>query len=177
MPTKNSKIKHNGRHNIALLQLYKKYIALNKSSNIDRKTFVNVICLSNEKIANYIIKDVNGFKLPEHLGLIIGSKVKKKTLYKNMDFTNSLKYGKDIYYINMHSFGDIYKMKYFNRHEGNRFKNASLYSYTPCRVLSRSFASGCKNGNQYPEWLADNFINKDKLFKKIDNLNQRNIWR
>lgn len=114
------------------------------TKSIDYKTWINIILLTNKKIAQEILTSELGFKLPYGLGLlkVVGNKQsenKKMYIFKN---------GKRYIAHNFHSFGYIYGLKWI---KGNKFNSAliDVYDFDPTKEVKSNIAVHVKNNFQY----------------------------
>jgi hypothetical protein len=149
--------------NFTNVEFYNKFIEDNpKYSNIDIKTFKDIIKIFNGKIWNTVISDRDGVELPEQLGyLFIGSCPRKKS---NVDFKKSEHYGVVLQNQNWESDQFIAKIFYTNFETKYRFKNHELWGFKGVRDFTRAV------GQTYPkEWKkylqVDNMMKVSRLFR------------
>lgn len=158
MPAKGYKIK---RENIISHEFVKEF---NQKTglNLDYKTVKNVIITSNQEISNIVIAGNNGFRLPKGLGII--SVNKYKTDKKSIDWVNSNKLGKRVYHLNMHSYSNMFTIKWF-RIDVTKLYLQRVYKFRACRDLKRAVAKYGKetNGSKYFNWTYQDFYNVTRL--------------
>ena len=105
MPAANTHYNFPNRDQVLCPVLWKEFKEKN-NSDISYKDFTTIVKESNKKICNTVIEDENGFKLPENLGYLCV--IKYKTKRKAINWPDTKKYGKKIYFLNLHSFGYRY---------------------------------------------------------------------
>lgn len=149
--------------NFTNVEFYNKFIEDNpKYSNIDIKTFKEIIKVFNGKIWETVISERDGVELPEQLGYIfIGSCPRKKS---NVDFKKSEHYGVVLQNQNWESDQYIAKIFYTNYETKYRFKHHELWGFKGVRDFTRAV------GHTYPqEWKkylqVDNMMKVSRLFR------------
>ena len=155
MPSKGSHYITGTRDNIISKEFYNKFIE-DTNSKVDYETFKAIIIDSNKKIADFVVSDDTGFKLPEQLGYLVITKYKSKR--KPIDWVNSKKLRKTIYLTNLHSFGFVHHIKWFKKRIAN-LKLKESFRIEPCREFQRAVAASVKSGKQYHIWQASDFYN------------------
>ena len=163
MPSKGSTYISGKRDLIIDMNFYNKFIS-EIGINIDYKTFRSIILSSNEEIANIIINDDLGFKLPNDLGYFVVTKYKSKK--KPLDWKNTLLLNKKVPILNIHSFGYIYHIKWFKKGTLKKIRFKNCYKVEFCRKVKRSVSKNIKNGFIYHEWANSDFWST-KLTKKL----------
>lgn len=161
MPAKNSTYNLPNRHQVLSPDLWKAYKEKN-NSDISYKDFTAIIKESNKKIASFVTEDPNGFKLPENLGYLCI--IKYKTKKKAINWADTKKYGKTIYYLNLHSFGYRYHIKWFKTGI-SRFVFNEIYKFAPLRDMRNDVSKKIKDGKDYVEWTLKDFWDTNKLEK------------
>lgn len=129
-------------------------------SIINYDTFKDIILESNQLMFDTVANDDQGIKLPENMGYVAVTKYKSKK--KARDWANSIKYGKVIYHLNLHSFGFIYHIKWFKAGIA-KFAHNYIYKFEPNRFLKRAVAANVKSGKPYLEWNLTDFWSASKL--------------
>lgn len=149
--------------NFTNVEFYNKFIEDNpKYSNIDIKTFKEIIKVFNGRIWETVISERDGVELPEQLGYIfIGSCPRKKS---NVDFKKSEHYGVVLQNQNWESDQFIAKIFYTNYETKYRFKHHELWGFKGVRDFTRAV------GQTYPqEWKkylqVDNMMKVSRLFR------------
>jgi len=149
--------------NLTNTDFYNKFINDNpKYSNIDIKTFKDIIKTFNGKIWETVVKERDGVELPEQLGYVfIGTCPRKKS---NVDFKKSEHYGVVLQNQNWESDQYIAKIFYTNFETKYRFKHHELWGFKGVRDFTRMV------GQVYPkEWKkyiqVDNKLKISRLFR------------
>lgn len=159
MPAKNSIYRNGERHQILSHELWKRFQEDFKSE-ISWEDFKKIIIQSNKEITKCIIDDVSGFKIPYNLGYfcIIQYKTKKVPT----DFKNSAGLDKFIPLTNLHSFGNVAHIKWF---QVNNSRKTSLYTWRldPARTFKRELAQKMKAGKQYNYFTNTDFWAKSRM--------------
>lgn len=161
MPAKGSSYNLPNRDHILSPELWKAYKE-KYNSNISYKDFTTIVKESNKKIAEFVAEDENGFKLPENLGYLCV--IKYKTKKKAINWADTKKYGKTIYYLNLHSFGYRYHIKWFKTGI-SRFVFNEVYKFAPLRDTRDKVSKSIKAGKDYVEWTLKDFWDNNKLEK------------
>lgn len=164
MPAKNTHLQLPDRDQVLSPELWKNYKEKYKS-DISYKEFSIIIKDSNKKIYQAVIEDENGFKLPENLGYLVV--IKYKTKRKAINWIDTKKYGKTIYYLNLHSFGYRYHIKWFKTGI-SRFAFNEVYKFAPLREMRREVSKIIKSGKDYHEWVLRDFWDFNKIEKIVN---------
>ena len=163
MPSKGSTYNLPNRDQVLSQELWKTYKEKYKS-DISFKDFSEIIKKSNKQIAAFITEDEHGFKLPENLGYLCI--IKYKTKKKAINWVDTKKYGKKIYYLNLHSFGYRYHIKWFKTGI-SRFAFNEIYKFAPLRDIRTDVSKKIKSGKDYIEWTLKDFWDNNKLEKML----------
>lgn len=136
-------------------------------SEITYHTFINILKESTKAIRGHILDNPLGFKLPHNIGYIAVDKFKSKHDYIAVDWVNTKRLGHYIPLTNFHSFGYMYKIKFYPNMRINPIKNYALEAH---RILKRMLATNIKqNLRQYisidrsyysRRFRIENFLNK-----------------
>jgi len=125
--------------------------------------FRNVIKHHSEKIYETVIHTRDGVKLPENLGILVGSscrKVGSDSPYKSYSTANGEKLE-----ANLKTDGLLGKIFYTNYTEKGILKDRVLWSFTPIRQFKRSFSANFEKNWSY--WCCNNtccrIINNRKI--------------
>ena len=159
MPSGKIKIGH--RDHIISKAFFKEFKLQNPTMEIEWDEFVKIIRESNKEISRIISTEQNGFKLPEGHGYLTVTSFKSNK--KSIDIANSHKYGKIIYHLNLHTFGKRVCIRWFNNNSFNYYKN--IYKFQACRTFSRQVVKSTKEGINFLNWSAKDFIKFDKIIK------------
>lgn len=138
------------------------------NTHINYNTFITVLKESTKTIRDHVLDNPLGFKLPYNLGYIAVDKFKAKKSYVAIDWVNTKRLGKHVPLTNLHSFGYMYKIKFYPNLRILPIKNYALDAH---RVMKRMLAYIIKNDiHQYinidrsyysRRFRIDNLINKD----------------
>lgn len=126
--------------------------------------FRNVIKHHSEKIYETVIHTRDGVKLPENLGILVGSscrKVGSDSPYKSYSTANGEKLE-----ANLKTDGLLGKIFYTNYTEKGILKDRVLWSFTPIRQFKRSFSANFEN-NWMNYILVTKGDNVSKMFAKL----------
>jgi len=168
MPAKGSIIKYGHRNHIFSLEFWKKLVE-RKKLNLDYKQSRAIISRSNKIIADIIIDEIDGFKLPFGLGYLVATKFVPKN--PAIDWKKSKQLGKRVYFTNLHTFGYSVRTIWYSFvhdcNKSNSFRN--IYMFKTCESLSKRLAKSFVAGKNYMEWTPADFVNKgmlEKLYRK-----------
>jgi hypothetical protein len=122
------------------------YPELDKYSN---KEISKIIEHYNKRLAQEVINNRNGLKLPDGLGIVVAGacRISRKSAAENIDFKTSDELGQTVIHQNLHSDEYIAKIKYSNELDRHMFDNHHLWFFDACRPLTRTVAAEFKNGN------------------------------
>ena len=140
----------------------KQYPQLTKYRNSD---IANCIKLFNVRIASEVVRNRNGVKLPDGLGIVVVGACKVSEVYKP-DYNVSDKLGVSVPYQNAHSDSYIAQIKYTNELDQHMFDNHDLWMFDPCRNLMRAVSAEFKAGNHTRYIVFDTYEHIAHLFRK-----------
>lgn len=163
MPAKGCGYAFPNRDHVLCTKLWKAY-KVKFESDISYQDFSNIIKEGNKKIFEAIVEDESGFKLPENLGYLCV--IKYKTKKKAINWIDTKKYGKKIYYLNLHSFGYRYHIKWFKTGI-SRFAFNEVYKFAPLRIMRTEVSRQVKKSRNYNEWNLKDFWDFNKLEKLV----------
>lgn len=135
-----NKVQH--RVNFINREAYNVYKQKYPNSKITYNQFIAVLKQSTSLIRDHILDNPLGFKLPYNLGYIAVDKFKAKDTYVAVDWKATRRLGKRVPLTNLHSFGYMYKIKFFPNPKMNPIKN---YVFNAHRVLNRLLGANIKN--------------------------------
>ena len=164
MPAAGTQYEFPNRKQVLSPKLYKEYIAANPDIKISFREFSDIIKNSNKKIASIVSDDAYGFKLPENLGYLCV--IKYKTNSKAINWADTNKYGKTIYYLNLHSFGYRYHIKWFKTGI-LRFAFNEVYKFAPLKDMRIAVSNQVRAEKEYFEWQLKDFWGFNKLEKLL----------
>lgn len=120
------------------------------------KTIVWETCaLYADSIANY----PEGVELPEGMGYVVVTKYKPRD--SACDVVNSVRYRKFVPHLNLHSFGWMYKIRWYR--VGTRIRNDSVYWLSSARSLRQLVSQSIKGGTKFFRWNREDFYSSTKL--------------
>ncbi len=163
MPARGTNYQLPDRDQVLSPELWKAYKEKYKSE-ISYNEFTTIIKESNKKIFDAVVEDADGFKLPENLGYLCV--IKYKTKKKAINWADTKKYGKTIYYLNLHSFGYRYHIKWFKTGI-SRFAFNEVYKFAPLRTLRTEVSKRIRAEKEYNEWNLKDFWDFNKLEKLV----------
>jgi hypothetical protein len=150
-----NKIQH--RVNFINREAYNSYKKKYPNSKIDYNQFILVLKSSTALIRDNILDNPLGFKLPYNLGYIAVDKFKAKDTYIAVDWQSTRRLGRRVPLTNLHSFGYMYKIKFFPNPKINPIKN---YVFKAHRVLKRLLASNIKRQLKNYICIERNYFSK-----------------
>jgi hypothetical protein len=162
MPSLGTKYRSGKREQIISKELHKRFQEENPSIEIDYNTFRTIIIESNKLIHDFVANSEDGFKLPAGLGYLVVTKYKSKK--KAIDWKNSNRLGKHVYFTNAHSLGYISHIKWYKSYIVD-FYMARIYKFEPYRLLTRMVAKNTKEGKKYHQWVNSDFWTNNKTKK------------
>jgi hypothetical protein len=163
MPAKGSSYQLPDRDQVLSPKLWKAYKEKHNST-ITYADFTKIVKESNKMICDTIVDDENGFKLPENLGYLCI--IKYKTKKKAINWQDTKKYGKTIYFLNLHSFGFRYHIKWFKTGI-SRFAFNEVFKFAPLRTMRTDVSKNVKASKEYYEWTLKDFWDFNKLEKLV----------
>lgn len=109
--------------------------------------YVEIISLYNKAVVDILYDQSLEYKIPHNLGKFRISKKKRNNNHSlsyatQIDWANTVKYGKKIYHVNEHSDGYRYL---FTWDKNGQLKNIKSYKFVPCRANKRKLAYYIKN--------------------------------
>lgn len=156
----------------------KKFVPLNPSLwrrfmretgvEIEYNTFKRIVNTNTQNIVESIINEPEGVQLPENMGCIVITKYKINANRKkrNLDFVNTLKLGKNVPLLNLHSFGYVYNIRWYKNEV--KVKNLKLFSLYKARPLKRGVAKAIKAGANFFQWSASDLWNLTRLERRFN---------
>lgn len=166
MPSKNCPGKFGKKFRPLNPKLYKAFVK-ETGIDIDIHTFFKIIRTNLKNISDSIISEPEGVQLPENMGCIVVKKYKpSKESKKAPDYLNSKKIGSTVPFLNLHSFGYMYNIRWYKI--GTRVRNISLYTLYKTRPLKRGVAKSIKAGTQFFEWEASDLWNLTRMERRFN---------
>lgn len=126
-------------------------------TKITYEIFINTLKESTSAIKEHILTNPLGFKLPFNIGYIAVDKFKAKAHYVAVDWVNTRRLGRRIPLINLHSFGYMYKVKFYPNMSIKPLKNYEMEAH---RKLNRSLGQNILNNTQQYISIDRNYFSK-----------------
>lgn len=162
MPAKGSKLRYGNREYIFKMPFYKKKLVEEKKIELPFDVCKKIIESCNKNIAEVVVEELDGFKLPFGLGYICAGKYIPTN--PMIDWKKSNEVGKYIYHTNLHTNGYAVKAYWFRVGRIDNTKFHQVYKFSPYKTLStlisKAFGTGKKN---YTDWATSDFIEKSRL--------------
>lgn len=138
------------QHPYTIQDMYKVYIKdIDEDSPyyVSYKVYKTVLSLYFKKVTDVLFEESLKFKMPNNLGLFQITKKPRNlktcmTHNSQIDWENTIKYGKKIFHVNEHSDGYRY---YFTWEKKGMLKNITKYRFVPTRSNKRKLAYYIKN--------------------------------
>lgn len=161
MPAKGSKLRYGNRDYIFNKAFYENVVE-KKGLTLSHDESKKVIELTNKIIAETVVEENDGFKLPFGLGYICAGRY--KPTYNMIDWSKSNAAGKHIYHLNLHTDGYAVKTYWFR--VGRIFNTSfhEVYKFASYKTLSMAISKAFGSGKKiYSEWAVSDFIEKGRL--------------
>jgi len=162
MPAKGSKLRYGNRDYIFNMPFYKKNLVEKHNINLSFEECKNIIETCNANIAEVVIEENDGFKLPFGLGYIVVGKYRPTR--PQIDWKKTNEAGKKVYHLNLHTDGFAVKLYWFRVGRINKTHFNEVYKFTGYKTLSvdisKAFGSGKK---MYSEWNIYDFVEKGRV--------------
>ena len=165
MPSKGTKLRNGDRYNLLSRDLYK-YFCEKTKVEISYIDFKKIIDSSTKLIREKLIKNPQGFKFPESLGICRVSKYKPKSNKRNIDWLNTKLHGTLVYHNNFHSFGYKSRIMWYTKNIAV-CKNIDTYKFVPDRLFQRGVAAQMKQSVNYDEINYSDLKNTKLRINKI----------
>ena len=166
MPAKNTNLKFGKRDFIFDKKFYNN-LKKTKNLKLSYSESKAVINKANDNIAQAILQENDGFKLPFGLGYICVTRFKSKNLA--IDWNTTKKIGQRTYFTNLSTLGNSIAIKWFKVGKAPMtIAFLDIFKFRACRKLSRSASAKFKNGKQYSEWGVSDFYEKGRLENLYD---------
>jgi hypothetical protein len=168
-----SKLKYKHRNYIFNLPFWKK-IKEEKKIDLSYKQARQVIDKSQEIIADIIVEEEDGFKLPFGLGYITVTKFISNKLAR--DWKKSKELGKSVYFTNLNTLGYSVRVIWYSflYHSNRNYFFREIYMFKTSEYLSKRVSKAFAEGKKYIAWEQGDFVSKGRLEKfyqdKIKNI-------
>lgn len=134
-------------------------------SDVDKKTFKDIVKAFNEKLWKKAIEKREGIELPENLGYLFIGACQKPTK-ENVDYGASIKHGITVTHKNWDTDGYIGKIFYSNYNSRYRLRDRVLWGFTANRYFKRAVTKEFKEN--WKKYIAvDKTVVISKLFTAI----------
>ncbi len=162
MPAKGSKLLYGNRDYVFNKKFFKSNLVEKHKFDLSFKECKDIIDICNKNIADSVVEELDGFKLPFGLGYIcVGRFIPKNPA---IDWKTSQKVGTRVYFNNLHTFGYSCKTYWFRVGRVTNTKFHETFKFSAYKTLgisvSKAFASGKKF---YQEWSISDLIEKGRL--------------
>lgn len=135
-----------------LRDMYKSYIKdidLNSPYYVGYNTYKEIATAYLKQIGEYIYETSLEYRLPHSLGgfQLVKKKRNLDRMFHNsqIDWENTVKYGKKVYHVNEHSDGYRY---FFMWNKNGKLLNISRYRFVPTRTNKRKLANYVKTNKR-----------------------------
>lgn len=160
MPAKNSIVKYSNRYNSITKKGYKNYMNSYPASKMTYQDFKYILELVLNEIVDTLVSDNSGIKLP--IGYLVINQYKPTRKLKNKRLSKELGY--DVFYQNLHSFGNVCSVKWFAFNSAVTDKMFTCYKFEACRDLNRNkLKPAIEKGIQFCKWNKNDFMNYTKI--------------
>ncbi len=168
MPAKGSKLLCGKRIPIIDKSMFNVFKLENKDINMSLKEYTDICNHANLLISECILKEPLGFKLP-YFGYIAVNRFKSNK--KAIDVNSSRIYKKEIPFLNMHTMGYRFAIKFFKVTDSSRVTLVKVFKYNADRKLKRKLAALLKStgGEQFLNMKTNHYITKSAISKYILN--------
>ena len=161
MPAKNTSLKF-GDRDMIFSKKFHRTLQKTKDLKLSYADSKMAIDKANDNIAQIILTEHDGFKLPFGLGYICITKFKSKKL--SIDWDTTKKIGKKTYFTNLGTLGNSISIKWFKVGKAPMtVAFLDIFKFRSCRKLSRSASKRFKEGKEYYEWSVNDFYEKGRL--------------
>lgn len=150
-----NKIQH--RVNFINRESYNAFKAKFPESKITYNQYITVLKESTAAIRDHVLDNPLGFKLPYHFGYIAVDKFKAKAEYTAVDWINTRRLGRRVPLTNLHSFGYMFKIKFYPNPRIHCLKN---YMFKPHRVINRMLGANIKQNLREYISIERNYFSK-----------------
>ena len=148
-------------------KMFTKFLAKHpKYKNVlNANEFKKIVMSFNTNIKNATIDNRDGVELPESLGYLIMTKC-NRSKKDNLDYANSIKYGKFITHKNWESDDYLAKICYSNYSLKYRFADRELWGFRPDKKFRQDASKAFPEMYQNYIYLTDK-IKLSQLYKNI----------
>lgn len=171
MPAKGTTIKTGKRHVLVNPKFIKSIQKIPKYKKYTHADLKKIFDTANLHIREAIYNDPSGFRLPNSLGILAINKYKTNKLI--VDRKSSSLFKKEIPFLNLHSFGYMFNIKYCRVTNSNYKSLLKCFKFVPERNFKRGLAKIIKEtgGEKYMAISNQSFLTKialTKLFRTVE---------
>lgn len=162
MPAKGSRFRYGNRNYIFNKDFYKTNLVEKDNIDLSFEECKSLLDKCNRNIAEIIVDEIDGFKMPFGLGYIVAGKFLPKNPAIDWKKTNEV--GKHIYHLNLHTDGYSVKSYWFRVGRITCTSFHEVYKFAPYKTLSLAISKAFGTGRKmYAEWGISDFIEKGRL--------------
>jgi hypothetical protein len=162
MSFKGSKLKYGNRDYIFNMSFYKKKLVEKNNITLSFVECKKIINACNKNIAEFVVEETDGFKLPFGLGYLVVSKY--IPVNPAIDWKRTKEFGQRVYHLNLHTLGFAIKINWFRVGRINHNHFNEVYKFSPYKTLSLASSMAFRSGRKlYSEWSAIDFIEKGRV--------------
>lgn len=161
MPAKGSKLRYGNRDFIFNEQVWKTLVE-EKKINLSFSQCKKIVNTCNSNIAEVIMEENDGFKLPLGLGYICAVRFipKKPAIDWKATKTNG---GNFVYFNNLSTFGYSVAITWFRVGRVSNISFNEIFKFKSCKKLSQQISKKFKSGKMYSELTTSDFMEIGRL--------------
>lgn len=161
MPAKGSTLRYGNRDTIFNKDVWKNLVE-KENIKFSYKECIKIINQCNDNIADVIVEENDGFKLPFGLGYLCAIRFKPKNIA--IDWNGTRKNGgKFVYHNNLATFGFSAGVKWFRVGRVSTSSFNEIFKFKACKKLATKISKRFKGGKMYSELTNADFIEKSRL--------------
>jgi len=144
------------------MNFYKKNLVEKNNIDLSFLECKDIINVCNKNIADFIIEENDGFKLPFGLGYLVVSKY--IPVNAATDWKKTKEAGKRVVHLNLHTFGFAVKVNWFRVSRTTSKHFNEVYKFASYKTLSQAVSNAFGSGRKiYSEWSPIDFIEKGRV--------------
>ncbi len=170
MPALGSVFKHGNRNYIFNKNFYLTNLVEKRKTELSFDDCKKIVEETNKIIADFVVDENDGFKLPFGLGYLVAGKYIPKNpatdwAKTKQTFTkDEIRAGKKVLHLNLHTFGYSCRAYWFRVGRITSAKFHSVYMFKPYKTLSGAISKAFGSGRKlYSEWAITDFIEISRL--------------
>lgn len=161
MPAKGSTLRYGNRDTIFNEKVWQSLVE-NEKITFSYKECLKLITACNDNIADVIVEENDGFKLPLGLGYLCATRFIPKKAAINWKGTTDND-GKLVYYNNLATLGYSVCVKWFRVGRVTRSSFNEIFKFKACKKLATKVSKKFKAGKRYGELTNADFVEKSRL--------------